>query len=503
MIGIAAGLTAETMIVALAGFAWFLSRGYTFAEACAAGILSMFMILSLSHQLSFYFGSPVLGLVVEAGTLLVALFFGYRRMPHLLKTLCSVAGFFRQETFPGLIISMSWLVMAIRIASGWVSMTPLPAVFSRQGGGLSTIPLSQLAATQPVPFLNATALFNHTARFGLSPNSCGFGLLGVMAVGFSTYALARRYSWPPMALTVTLLVLSMPRLIALGGAPTEELLFTTLVCFSMVLIYRLVEQHRIMDVYLFILCICFTIGTHPLSFALAPVLVGLLVVVMIRRHGWLIGRELMAGNTWACAPLLIPALMLAQLPAFALNWVNKNPLFGPPIDFQKDGIFGAFANLIRYFYSSIDPTEPFQKAIAWLAGLDLNASLTRSYHVLVSPLPGTVGEKYPFSLIFSGDGGVGFGPFVGLFVLPSMAYALIRGTRRLKATIVAWVGYLYIASLVAAWHPDSIATLTPFWAANGFVVAFSLPPWRLRRRGLRTMQCALALLMGWSLWRFF
>ena len=96
---------------------------------------------------------------------------------------------------------------------------------------------------------------------------------------------------------------------------------------------------------------------------------------------------------------------------------------------------------------------------------------------------------------------MGFGPFAILLVMPAMVYALVRGPRRLKAVSVAWTGYLYLAALVVAWHPGSLAVLSPLYAANGFVVAFSLPPWRLRRRGMRLFQTAFALLLAWSLFR--
>ncbi|MBR9987111.1 MAG: hypothetical protein KFF68_14510, partial [Desulfosarcina sp.] len=105
----------------------------------------------------------------------------------------------------------------------------------------------------------------------------------------------------------------------------------------------------------------------------------------------------------------------------------------------------------------------------------------------------------PFSLIFSGSGHLGFGPFALLLVVPSMIYALARGPRRLKAVSVAWTGYLYLAALVVAWHPGSLTALSPLYAASGFVVAFALPPWRLRRRGMRLLQMAFALLLAWSI----
>ena len=99
---------------------------------------------------------------------------------------------------------------------------------------------------------------------------------------------------------------------------------------------------------------------------------------------------------------------------------------------------------------------------------------------------------------------MGFGPFAVLLVIPAMIYALVRGPRRLKTLTVAWIGYLYLASLVVTWSPGNIATLSPLFAANGFLVAFWLPPWRLRHRGMRLLQVDFALLLAWSLamgWR--
>ena len=74
MAWIAAGLTAETVLLTVAGFAWFFFRGYSFAEACAAGIVSMFILFSLIHQLSYLAGWPWLGWMLE-GLALTAAFF--------------------------------------------------------------------------------------------------------------------------------------------------------------------------------------------------------------------------------------------------------------------------------------------------------------------------------------------------------------------------------------------------------------------------------------------
>ena len=501
MIWVALGLTAETAIFILAGFSWFLSMGYTLAEAGAGAVVSVFMALSLIHQVSFFIGSPLPGFILEPAALAAILFVGIRRLPHLFEKIVSATRLVRQEAFSGLTIAAAWTVMAGLVGMGWLSTDHFLAAHPWNGlmTGSAHGGLVRLVGIDSILPLNATALFFHTARFGLGPNACGFGLLAHMAVGFSTYALARRYAWPPMALTITLMVLSMPRLVFLGLWPTAELVSTAAIAFSLVLIYRLVEQHQAGDLRFFLLCILFSVDANPMSIALVPVMTLLLMVVMIRRHGWLVWRELMAAKPLFTALVLLPALGLAQIPIFSLNLAHGHALFGAPIAFDNDGILGAAANLIRYLFISLDPTEPVQRMLVWLVGLDLNHLLMGMYNTLVAPVFGHAGEHSSFTPILSGNGRMGFGPFAPLLVLPAMIHALVRGPRRLKAVIVAWAGYLYLAALVVAWDPDSLRVLSPLYAANGFVVAFSLPPWRLRRRGMWLLQAAFALLLAWSL----
>jgi hypothetical protein len=422
-------------------------------------------------------------------------------LPYLFRKLAAAAGLVRQEVFSGLTIAAAWTVMAGLVVAGWLSTDHVLAAHPWNGlvTGWASGGLVRMAGIDPILPLNATALFYHTARFGLGPNACGFGLLAHMAVGFSTYALARRYAWPTMAMTVTLMVLSMPRLVFLGLWPSAELVSTAAIVFSMVLIYRLLEQHRSGDLRLFVFCILFSTYENPLSIALVPVMALLLVVVMIRRHGWLLWRELLAAKPVLTVLTLLPAMGLAQVPVFAMNLTHDHPLLGTAVVFDNDGILGAAANLVRYLFISFDPTEPVQRMLVWLVGLDLSRLVMGIYNNLVVPIFGNAGVDGSFSFFFSGSGHMGFGPFAMLLVMPAMIHALMRGPRRLKAVGVAWTGYLYLAALVVAWHPGSLADLSPLYAANGFIVAFALPPWRLRRRGMRLLQSAFAVLLAWSI----
>lgn len=503
MAWIALALTAETVIFAMAGFAWFRSMGYTFAEAGAGAVVSLFVVLSLVHQFCMFIGSPWPAYILECAALAAILFFGRRWLPQLSGHLASATGMLRREALSGLTLAGGWAVMAGLLAFGWLSADYFQPVhpWNELIAGWKYGGLGRMAATDPIPVLNTQALFFHTARFGLGPNACGFGLLAHMAVGFSTYALARRYGWPAMALTVTLMVLSMPRLVFLGLWPSSELVSSAAIAFGLVLIYRLIEQHQPADLRMFLLCILFSIDSHPTNIALVPVMVLLLLVVMIRRHGWLLWREMATANPFLTALALLPALGLAQIPAGVLNLANGHPLFGSAVAVDNVGILGAAANLVRYIFISVDPTEPIRQMLAWLVGIDLNRLLVGIYNTLVAPIFGYAGVQASFYPVLSGSSQMGFGPFACLLVLPAMIHALMRGPRRLKALCVAWGGYLYLAALLVNWQPGNIAFLSPLFAANGFVVAFSLPPWRLRRRGMRLLQVDFAILFAWSIAR--
>ncbi len=499
---IALGLTAETTIFVLAGFAWLRSKGYTLAEAFAGAVVMVFIGLSLIHQIDMAVGSALPGGILESAALAVTLSVCRRWLPQVTRSLASARAMLGQETLPGAVILAGWIVMAGLMVAQW---TGGPAAFMPVSSGIAQSIITAhgstpaWANTVPLPILNSPALYYHTARFGLGGNACGFGLLAYMALGCCTYALARRYAWSTMALTVALMVLSMPRLVFLGLHPSAEIISCVAVAFSLVLLYRLVEQHRAVDLRFFLLSLLFSIYSDPVSLILVPVMGLLLLIVMIRRHGWLLFKGLLTKRPHGAVLTLVPAVGLAHIPAGLLNLTHGYPFWGPEVAVDEIGIVAAGANLVRYLLAGIDFTEPVRQMLTWLVGVDLVHLLNESYKSLIGPLFAQAGVAAPFASILSGGGAMGFGPFAALLVLPAMMHALVRGPRRLKALCVAWAGYLYIAALVANWHPDRIAVLTPLLATCGFVVAFSLPPWRLRRRGMRLLQIDFALLLAWSI----
>ena len=132
---VALGLTAETAVFLLAGVAWFLSREYTLAEAGAGAVITVFMALSLIHQISLFTGSLLPGLILEPVALATVLFAGLRRLPKLFRRLKPAASLMGRETFSGGAIAAACTVMAGMVVVGWLKADPVSDGYPWHGLG--------------------------------------------------------------------------------------------------------------------------------------------------------------------------------------------------------------------------------------------------------------------------------------------------------------------------------------------------------------------------------
>jgi hypothetical protein len=82
-----------------------------------------------------------------------------------------------------------------------------------------------------------------------------------------------------------------------------------------------------------------------------------------------------------------------------------------------------------------------------------------------------------------------------LLIFPALVYALARGQRRLKATALVLVGYLYIVVLIVAWKPGNASYFSILFSCSAFLAAFLLPPWRISDAGKKRLQGLCLLLL--------
>ncbi len=493
----------ETGILCAAGFALFRRWEYTLAESAAYAIITTLMLLSFLFQAAFLMGNPGLSPGIETLLSLLAVTTLVLLRDHIFMGWQVARNFISAFPIPGKILFVGWCVLmfqAVLLSPGESHLSSLNPVLLFQQHGRFFVPVTDEPVSALFP-VNAIILPHLVLRLNAHAGICFFGFLAYLSIGFSTYALARRYSWPPTAFTVAMVVVSMPRLVYLSASPGGEIIPAATAVFCLLGINRVVEQPNIRDFLLLILGILFGISGDEISLIFPCILVILSCVLLIRRHGTGTWLAIMVRNPGATIAALFPALVFSQCWLFLHNMLYADRWIGSATSFPRnpDGIQGALANLARYILESAHFTWPADRLLNWMMGFSLTGTLQRIYDMLVFPFLGNNGATIPFAIQWVPGASLSwFGPFAFLLVLPALFYAMMRGHRRLKAIAIALIGYVYIVTLILAWTPENARFFSVFYACGGFCIAFLLPPWRFTRTGKRILQVTSAILLFYA-----
>lgn len=481
----APAMAGEAGLLTAGAYVVFRGWGYTLAEAAGCSIVSAFMALSFLLQCAAMLGEPGVLWMPEALLILLAAGGVWRKRRVLIQTARSVFGFARSHR--------ACLALAPALLFLGTMSLILPTELDHR---FDLLPPDLLL--RPV---NHTLLPHLFLRFGSDIGPDLFGFMAYLSVGFSTYALARRYAWPPIAFTVTLVVMTMPRLVWQTTTFGPEIIPAAAALCCLVCIYRLVEVPDVRDLALLTMAIPFTFSANPLGGAAPAILLPLAAVLLFRRHGALIWRSMVVNHRLAFLLVSAPVVVFSQIWLFIRHAVQGALWMAPPAGIapNPDGIQGATANALRYLLESAHFTRPVDWLCNWAFDFRLTGFLHWLNDLLIRPLFGGDGAAVPFRIVWAPTGPLsGFGPFAFLLVLPGVVYALVRGDRHIKTIALGLLGYLYIVTLTTAWMNGNEQYFTLFCACGGFCTAFLLPPWRLTRRWKQGLQLLCLLLMGYA-----
>ena len=496
----------ELTLFCLAACTSFLRWGYTVAEAGAYGIMTVLMGLSFLFQVCFLLGIPHVALATEAICTAMALTAVIHRRRDTQRLIANLAGFARKHKTVVLVLTVALSYLACQNlllppeSDQWSALVKLlriqqQGLFGHPSGGTAGPFLEPLNT----PILSHLFLRFHT-DYGLGILGC----LGYLTVAFASYALSRRYAWPPDALTVTLMVISMPRLVCHAATPGGEIIPAAASLFCVLAVYRLVERPNAADLLLLVLGILFSISGGKLGFVFPLMLTLVSGLLLLRRRGivfwWAMIRK---SRIWLLAALP-PAAVFCQGWLFVYNlqktgkWVRSTEL--PVFAYNAAGILGAAANSVRYLLESVDLTQPIEVVCRWAFGFSPINFIQGLYRITVAPLLDGSGATLTYFIAWMpNDILAWFGPFGILTVLPAIVYAAWRGPRRLKTIAVAMIGYFYLVSLIVGWAPGNAAYFMRLFVCGGVCIAFLLPPWRITRVRRRVLQMLCLLLLAYSL----
>lgn len=254
-----AGTFVEIGLLWVGLFLIFERRGRTFVEAGACACLTTLMVLTFLVRLVFIAGAPGFALPLEIILLVGSSFLIWRRRAGLAKISTAVTGFLKTNPWVAAFFLAGgiWLLArAVLVAPTkvhWDALAPVLRLemFATQGW-------TAAAGHPPILTSHHTLLAYLVLRWSAGFGTGIFALTAYAALGFTTYALARRYAWPPTALTVTLVTLSFPRFVLHATSPGGEIITAAGAVFCILTIYRLVERPHITDLVLLMSAACFT-----------------------------------------------------------------------------------------------------------------------------------------------------------------------------------------------------------------------------------------------------
>jgi hypothetical protein len=482
-----------SLLIAAAAFGYFRDRGDTVAEAGAYGLMVMLMLSSWTAQILLLLGLQRFLLVAMLILTVPALKMVILRGKLLREQLRISSKFMRLHTLPAIVFVCGGTCLFAftvwnEIARGAVTFKDLyPALAHLDGSFFALLQTSSV---------NAATGLNHVIFLAdwqpmVAPPLANSAAYLVIALG--TYALARRYAWPPTAITATLLIVSMPRLVHQNLAAQSELLPAASALLVILALFRMVEQPHREDGIMLLAAACFSVTDGRLCYLLPAVLLLLSILVLARRHNLRLWFQSLKGHWGYLATALAVVLIFSQVIAISYNlrhglpWMGALP--GKEVAFNAGGIVGAVANMARYLLQSIHLPDFMDTAAQRIFGWGLVDALDHLYRQAVATWAGERGAAEAYRLTWAPDNAwTWFGPVGFLMVIPALLQALWWGPHRLKTTALAMFVYWMLVALIVAWRLDNVRLLTPMFVCSGFFTAFFLPPWRIGRTGCRVLQ---------------
>lgn len=474
-----------------AGITLFRRWEYTLAEAGCYGIMSVLMALSLCLQMGILFGSVWIGRVLVAvlvGACLGVLFCRVREW----RTIGGLIRFaFGAFPFGMILIGMAWALLTA-------------AAVSHMTAGDITTTADSIRKSCPLPLLNHWVLPRTLFLLFDMPVRIPLGPVAYVAISFGVYAVARRYAWPPTAATVTLIVISTPRLMLETSGNAAELIHAATALFCLLTVHRSIEAPNFRDLIFTIWGLLFGLSHLPMTPAFQAIFAILAGVLLIRRHGTMTWWAMLRRRAGISVAALAGAVLFAQLGLLLENRLGCG-FWSPALPesfYNPDGLGGAMLNLARYALEAAHFTYPVDGLMHWVFGFSWYELLVWLHGVCFTDALRQLGAAAPFLLPPAPDAvSAWFGIQGILMILPTLIYSAIRGHRRIKALAVALLGYGYVVCLAVSWRPGNASHFTPVFVCGGVCLALVLPPWRITRRGRRWIQWICAAMMVHTFWR--
>lgn len=504
----------EIGLYGLGIFLWLRRRAspYPAAAALALGIVSGLGLLSLALQVGFLLGWPEVayGLELMGG---VGLLWVNRAHWEDLREVWQ-RGWRLWQGFPVVgslfVVEIAYLFLQAVLLppSSWDAMTyHLPRVLlwaQNRSLFLRDFIISPQAAFPVGSDILYHLFFRWQTDYGLGI----FSWLSYGVVGLCTYSLARPRVSRRIAVTTTLVILSLPEIVYQATGTKNDLLLAAVALACVTWADRWLRQPEIESLLGLGLTLCFGVAvkTSFVFFAFFFLLLWLGWVIQ-RQKGWVLLRLLVDHWRWVALAIL-PALVLSQGWLFWDNYQQFRSWLGPPkfaLNSQNpDGLWGALANLVRYGFQSFHLLAPADRGWQVLFGWSMTAGLQAIYDTVFAPAFGDAGRsqiglEVPFEITWQAQEDLSwFGPLSVFVVMPAIAWCAVRGRSLSRITALVALCITGVIAYKIGWSPWKSRFFSLVFVLGGPCVAVCLQRLQARRWLLGTLRILSAAILCYA-----
>lgn len=484
----------EILLFCLGGILLIYSPKLRFSEIVASGIVIGFIIISCIFQAAFLIGRPNFSFAIEGLIITWIIFAAVKKRQALFTLVKNIKPFLIEEKIILGLLFVAWLYLALQATllppANFDSMTYNLArvlVFQQE----KTLLLGNVEIVRQAMFPVGADILHHAfLRFYTDYGIAIFSFLAYIAVALGTYALSRRYTSTNIALTTTLVIVSLPEFVLQATSTKNDIFTVAVAIFGFLTIHRILDNLNLRDLYFLTLSLLFGISIKTTFAAFLIPFTLFFGILFIKKYELLTFIQLIFKNFIYLPILLVPAVIVSQIWLFIHNYFIWGNWAGP-VDFvmfyqQSDGIKGCLANLVRYFFQSLDLSQLADFWSQRFLNLRISHELYKIYEILFNPFFGNAGIIQPIS--FNGivqsisfniewhlDEDLSwFGPWGFLIVTPAVIWTAIKGNQSLKAASLTLLGCFLIICYQIVWMPWNNRFFSLFFASSSLCVAYFL-----------------------------
>ena len=501
----------ELAALCLGGVVLFHRSGRPICHSICCGLCVAMMFLSFVFQAAFLVGMPNLSFPLEMGALGFA---GMILAKHrqLLKDMWQAVRCFISAQRPlALFLLVAWSYLALQAIllppgndDSMAYNLARVLLFQRE----HTLFLDKITTVRQVIFPVGADILTHLfLRFGTDYGVAVFSFLSYLAIITGTYALARHYAEPKVALTAAIVIASLPELVYQATSTKNDIVAAAVGAFALLIAQELWQTPNFSAAILLILALSFGISTKTTFPALAIPFFVAFTLGLLRKHGLQPLKQIITSNYRRHAPFaLAPVLVFSQAWLFAYNKLLWHAWAGPSetqsITRQLDGVSGGIANIVRYFLQTFDLMSPVDSVFLVAKGFRLSEVGDRLYMSIVHPIFGDLGIATccgTFRIRWEcHEDFAWFGPFGFFLIIPAITYASFKTRGFLRVVAISLQGFLVIVSFTLGWTPFNNRYFSLLFALSGALVAFLLQRLKLRHLSVRLITVASVLILFYS-----